>query len=320
MLERNTKGASVRSRARWIEFGEKNSKYFFGLEKRQNDKKSIRLLRNSQGVLISQQKKVSNELVDFYKSLFSEDQHLTENECFEFLQKFSPPTVSAAEKQHCDRRITENECFKAISQLSNNKFPGLDEFSTEFYKVFWEVIKSDFLDCLNFSMKNLELCNSQYEGVITLLLKPGKDHLYASNYRPITLLNCDYKIFSKVINNRLISFLPKLIHYDQNGFIKGRSIGDNIRLIFDIIDYANRKNVPGAVLSIDLYKAFDSLNWPFIFAALKCYGFGKSIIEWIRRLYKQPQCCIIITIFSLFFFNVKKGVRQGGPLSPTTFV
>ena len=127
-------------------------------------------------------------------------------------------------------------------------------------------------------MQNLKLCNSQYEGVTTLLPKPGKDPLYASNYRPITLLNCDYKIFSKVINNKLIPFLPKLIHYDQNGFIKGRSIGDNIRLIFDIIEYAKTKNVPGAVLSIDLYKAFDSLNWPFIFAALKC-DFGKSIIE-----------------------------------------
>ena len=64
LLENNTKGASVRSRARWIEFGKKNSKYFFGLEKRHNDKKSIRLLQNSQGVLISYQENVSNELVD----------------------------------------------------------------------------------------------------------------------------------------------------------------------------------------------------------------------------------------------------------------
>ena len=73
-----------------------------------------------------------------------------------------------------------------------------------------------------------------------------------SNYRPITLLNCDYKIISKVINNRLYRFLPKLINADQNGFVKGRNIGDNIRLMFDIIDYANWKKVSGAVLSVDL--------------------------------------------------------------------
>ena len=101
------------------------------------------------------------------------------------------------------------------------------------YKVF-------FLDYLNFSLQNLQLCHSQYEGVITLLPKPGKDPLYASNYRSIALLNCDYKIFSKVINNRLI-LLPKLIHNDQNGIIKGRSFGDDICLIFDIIDYAHKK-------------------------------------------------------------------------------
>ena len=103
--------------------------------------------------------------------------------------------------------------------------------------------------------------------------------MYISNYRPITLLNCDYKIISKVINNRIYGLLPKLVNYNWSGFISGRNIGDNIRLMFDIIDYANRKKVPGAVLSIDLCKAFDSLKWSFIFEMLKLYGFGSKIIN-----------------------------------------
>jgi len=69
-----------------------------------------------------------------------------------------------------------------------------------------------------------ELCPTQYEGVITLIPKPGKDPLLVTNFRPITLLNCDYEILSKVINNRLCSLLPKLIKNDQTGFIKGRNI------------------------------------------------------------------------------------------------
>ena len=96
-----------------------------------------------------------------------------------------------------------------------------------------------------------------------------------------------------MINNRLLKLLPKLVTSDQNGFIKGRNIGDNIRLMFDIIDYANHKDVPRAILSIDLCKAFDSLNWSFIFAMLKSYGFGNNIINWIKILYKQPKCCIV---------------------------
>ena len=94
--------------------------------------------------------------------------------------------------------------------------------------------------------------------------------MYISNYRPITLLNCDYKIISKAINNRIYGLLlPKLVNYNQSGFIRGRNIGDNIRLMFDIIGNANRKKVPRAVLTIDLCKAFDSLKWSFIFKMLK---------------------------------------------------
>ena len=118
--------------------------------------------------------------------------------------------------------------------------------------------------------------------MITLLPKFNKNKLDPCNYRPITLLNCDYKILSKVINNRLYPLLTKLIRDDQNGFIKGRNVGDNIRLMFNVIDYAINEDLSGAVLSVDLYKAFDSLRWPFIFAMLRRYGFGNLLIKWIK--------------------------------------
>ena len=125
--------------------------------------------------------------------------------------------------------------------------------------------------------------------MITLLPKLNKNKLDSCNYRPITLLNCDYKILSKVINNRLYPLLTKLIRDDQNGFIKDRNVGDNIRLMFNVIDYANDKDLSGAVLSVDLYKAFDSFQWPFIFVMLKRYGFGNLLIKWIKVLYKNPK-------------------------------
>ena len=116
------------------------------------------------------------------------------------------------------RCITENECLKAICQLANNKSPGPDGFSVEFYKCFWDDLKHPFMECLKYSINKDQLCKSQYEGVITLLPKPGKDLFLACNYRPITLLNCDYKIISKVINNRLCPLLPSLVSQDQSGF------------------------------------------------------------------------------------------------------
>ena len=104
---------------------------------------------------------------------------------------------------------------------------------------------------------------------ITLIPKKGKNPLSPSSYRPITLLNCDCKLISKLVNNRMKRFLKTLTHSDQSGFVKGRYIGDNIRLLFDIIDFTEFKQPPGAVLFVDFFKAFDSLKWKFLFKVLK---------------------------------------------------
>ena len=176
------------------------------------------------------------------------------------------------------------------------------------------------MKCLHYSISTNQLCKSQYQGMITLLPKPGKDVLLASNYRPITLLNCDYKIISKVINSRISPILPALVNNDQAGFIKRRHIGDNIRLMCNNVDYTNFKTMLGAVLSIDLQKASDSLNWSFIFAMFRNLGFGNFFINLIRIIYKEPKCCIINNNFLSSYFAIKRGVRQGDPLSPTIFI
>ena len=122
-----------------------------------------------------------------------------------------------------------------------------------------------FLNSINLSASISVFTETQYQGVITLIPKPGKDHSSPSHYRPITLLNCDYKIISKGISNRLTSVLHSLIGNEQNGFIKGKYIGHNIRLLFDFIDCMHHNDDPGTLLSLDMCKVFDSLKWDFIF-------------------------------------------------------
>ena len=114
------------------------------------------------------------------------------------------------QKLVCDASITLEECKNALNQLHTNKSPDMDGFTIEFYKAFWNDIINCLFDSIAFSFNVCKLTDSQYQGVITLIPKPDKDHLLACNCRPITLLNCDYKIISKIINNRLKHLLHHL--------------------------------------------------------------------------------------------------------------
>ena len=166
-------------------------------------------------------------------------------------------------KDVCDLEISENECCLTLNKMSENKAPDPDGFPAEFYMTFWCELKSLFLSSIAYSILIGEISPTQSQGVITLIPKQGKDPFSHSIYRPITLLNCDYELTSKPVNNRNKRFLKTLTHSDQSGFVKGRYIGDNIPLIFDYIDYTQFKQLPGAVLFVDFFKALELLKMGF---------------------------------------------------------
>ena len=112
--------------------------------------------------------------------------------------------------------------------------------------------------------KSLRFANVNIGLEITLIPKKDKSLCYIKNWRPISLLNCDYKIAAKSIANRIKKVLPSIISSDQTGFLKNRFIGENIRLINSIISYTDIEQIPGLLLFIDFEKAFDTLEWSFI--------------------------------------------------------
>ena len=131
--------------------------------------------------------------------------------------------------------LSLEECIKALDTFESDKTPGEDGFTVEFYKTFFDLIGQDLVASFNAAYEVNELSISQRRGIVTLIPKEDGSLLELQNWRPITLHNVYCKIATKAIAKRIEPYLPTLIHSDQTGFIKGRYIGENIRLIEDVI-------------------------------------------------------------------------------------
>ena len=132
-----------------------------------------------------------------------------------------------------------------------------------------------------------------------------------NNWRPLTLFNTDYKIVTKAIANRIKKYLPNIINSSQTGFIKGRYIGENIRLIQETIEKMENENMPGLLFFADFEKAFDSISHKYILKCLKSFNFGTDIIQWVKCFYHGANSCVQNAGFISDFFNVNREVRQG---------
>ena len=157
---------------------------------------------------------------------------------------------------------------------------------------------------------------TQRLGILTCLPKDNNPQQFLKNLRPITLLNVDYKLLSGVLAMRIQKVLPDIISVPQKGFLKGRYIGENTRLVCDIINYLKAIKREGLILLIDFEKAFDSQEWKYINEVLLAYNFGKCYKKWFKILYNKSCSSIINNGYLSESFPLERGCRQGDPLSP----
>jgi hypothetical protein len=314
-----TRGIMLRSKARWVEEGEKNSKYFLNLEKHNQEIKNIKILKDSNGKDIDNREEILEYIKDFYMKLYSENPEVSKN-INDFKEFVSDKSLNIDDSAYLDRPFTENEIFEAVKDLPKNKTPGIDGFNKEFYEYFWDKLKMNFLKMLADVFINQSLSIDQKRGVINLIPKQDKDLKYVSNWRPISILNTDYKIITKALANRIKGVLPNLINEDQTGFVLGRLIGQNIRIVKDVMDYCNTMNIEGLLVMLDFEKAFDSLNWEFITYVLEQFNFGINFIKWVQILYTDISSSVQNNGSISDKFKLNRGIRQGCPLSAFVFI
>ena len=309
----------IRAKASNVEYNEKNSKYFSNLEKKQSDRKSITQL-NFKGNVITKQSDILKSEAEFYTNLYKENDQVENESTYNFFNQ-NMSKLKYDEVNQCEGFLTEYECSIALKQMQNNKSPGSDGISTEFFKIFWNDIKTFLVNSLNYSFQNKNMTDLQKQSIITLLPKSGKNTTVLDSWRPISLLNVDYKIATKSIANRIKPVLPSIIPPSQTGFIKGRYIGENIRLLFETLDDIENTNSPAILFFFsDFEKAFDSISQDYVFKCLEHFNFGQSLISWVKLFYTDAQSCVINNGYLSTFFPIKRGVRQGCPLSPYLFI
>ena len=315
-----TEGAMIRSKARWCEQGERSTRYFFNLEKRNRSNNYITKLKVGDSTLVTPAEILKEEL-RYYQNLYTSTCTNPNDTCFDtFFESLTLPKLTAQLADTWDGFLTKDECHASLKEFSKGKSPGTDGLTAEFYLKFWELLGQELVDSVNYAFKMGELSISQKRGIITLIPKTDKNKVFLDNWRPISLLNTDYKIATKAVAARIAKVLPSLIHGDQTGYIKGRFIRQNVRLIADIIECRDTLDISGIALFLDFKKAFDNLEWNFIIKALETFGFGAPLIQWVKIFYKNIQSCVINNGYATPFFELQRGVRQGCLLSGILFV
>jgi exonuclease III len=312
------RGQLIRSRERYLVNGE--------LPKGAWLKRNLKKVKNnlvgslkSDGVSYQDPNDLVSLTKTFYETLYRDDPETAETKLAqEEILKFSKSQVPHLVQLKLDQPITLAEVLTAIKSTKKNKSPGLDGLTAEFYHSMSAKIAPLMLRTFQKAYEEGHLSESQRSGLITTIFKKG-DPEELKNYRPISLLNVDAKILSKILANRLKLAMKYIIHVDQK-CISSRFILENSRQILDLIAYIEAKKLNAALVFLDQEKAFDRVRWSFLHRTLENFGFGPVFRRWIETVYRDSQSQVRVNDFISTPFKLGRGVRQGDPLSPLLYV
>ena len=255
-----------------------------------------------------------------YTLLYSEEPINSEIQNFLFSQVTS--TLSQPESDSCECPLSLEELTEALrisNKKNKNKTPGPDGLTTEFYSSFWDFLGPLMVDVFNECFSNGELCQSM-KASLTRLVFNRDDKRYLKNWRPISLLNSDYKIGSKALSLRLSKVLGSIINTDQTCSALHRSIFSNLTFLRDTLHFIDRSGETGILISLDQEKAFNRVDKTFLTNFFNLFGFGPSFRNWIFTFYNDAYMQLIVNDFLTNPVKVSCGVSQGDALSPMLYV
>jgi Reverse transcriptase (RNA-dependent DNA polymerase) len=227
--------------------------------------------------------------------------------------------LSNDEKAELDSELSINELDEAVKQIKMNSSPGIDGISNKFIKKFWEFFRTPLYNYTQTCLNKGTLTETFRVAKVRLIPKKG-DIKKISNWRPISLLNCFYKLVSRVITNRIRKYSDKITQVGQMGYSKTKCCQEVAIKIFDTIFGLKNTQKNGCIVSVDIKKAFDSLSHDFMEKALTFFNFGPKIISWIKTICTGRKACIIFSDGKMGkVFDLERGNAQGDVISPFIF-
>uniref|UniRef100_A0A670JNS3 Reverse transcriptase domain-containing protein n=1 Tax=Podarcis muralis TaxID=64176 RepID=A0A670JNS3_PODMU len=306
-------------RQRYFESANKTGKFLaWQLRKRQKQNVINKIMVEEE--LIVDPKRIQQNFLQFYEELYKKGEE-DSTQIEKYLERCIGKTVTEEERIQLNRPISIEEIESAIKKMKLGKAPGPDGLSAKYYKVLGDQLVQILCDTMNNILRGGKIPESWREAFITLIPKPDTDKLNMKNYRPISLLNNDYKIYADIMANRLKKCLINLIHKDQAGFLPNRFLKDNVRHVVNIIEYLEvNNNIPASLIFIDAEKAFDNVSWRFLLKSIEKAGIEGEFLKGIQAIYSNQHAKLVINNNITDRFKIEKGTRQGCPLSPLLFI